>query len=250
MKQDAAVFDNVEAGYGNVRILNGLSFRVAEGEVFGVIGPNGCGKTTMLNALSGMIRPSKGMISCFGKELNRLEAYERCRLGIGRTWQIPRPFAGMSVYENTLAAAVHGAGRKNLLRDRRSGRKESDTALKALEETGLAEKKDMPSGELTLLDRKRLEVARAMASEPRLLLLDEVAAGLTEAETTQITDLVAGLKEKHYTVIWIEHNIETMMKATDRLMCMSEGRNVLTGDPAEVMASETVERLYLGADDE
>lgn len=239
---DAVVFENVDCGYGSVRILNDLSFRVSEGEVFGVIGPNGCGKTTMLNALSGFIIPSAGDIFCFQNRINTLAPYERCRMGIGRTWQIPKPFVGMSVYENVLAAAVYGGGKKAAQAEL--------AASSSLEHTGLLGKKDVVSGELALLDRKRLELARAIATGPRLLLLDEVAAGLTESETEEITGLVRKLKEERYTIIWIEHNIETMLSATDRLMCMSEGRCVMLGDPSDVMASSVVEELYLGCDDE
>ena len=233
-------FDDIKAGYGRSRILKGLSFSVREGEVFGVIGPNGCGKSTMLNVLTGTLCPSSGRLFYREKEISGLPSYKRCRLGIGRTWQIPRPFKGMTVYDNVLTGAVHGAGE--------SVKQSREKAEKVLKETGLADKSRIPSGELTLLDRKRLELARAMASGPEVLLLDEVAAGLTEAETKEIMALVGGLRERKYTVIWIEHNIETMLKATDRLMCMADGRNVICGDPGEVMGSEIVEELYLGKD--
>lgn len=233
-------FENITAGYGRTRILDNLSFSVSEGEVFGVIGPNGCGKTTMLNVLTGSIYPSSGNLLFKGEEIGTLDTHKRCRLGIGRTWQIPRPFSRMTVYENVLASAVHGAGL--------SQEQGAEKACGVLDEIGLADKKDILSGELTLLDRKRLELARAMASDPSVLLLDEVAAGLTEDEAKEIMSLVGSLKEKNYTVIWIEHNIETMLNATDRLMCMAEGRNVICGDPKEVMESEIVEELYLGKD--
>ena len=236
--EDIISFENITAGYGRTRILDNLSFRVSEGEVFGVIGPNGCGKTTMLNVLTGSIYPISGSLLFRGKEIGTLAPHKRCRLGIGRTWQIPRPFVGMTVYENVLTSAVHGAGL--------SMEQGAEKADDVLTEIGLLDKKDILSGELTLLDRKRLELARAMASDPEVLLLDEVAAGLTETETKEIMALVGSLKEKKYTVIWIEHNIETMLNATDRLMCMAEGHNVICGDPGEVMDSDIVEELYLG----
>ena len=238
--EDMISFENIIAGYGCTRILDNLSFSVSEGEVFGVIGPNGCGKTTMLNVLTGSIYPISGSLLFKGREIGTLASHKRCRLGIGRTWQIPRPFAGMTVYENVLTSSVHGAGL--------SMEQGAEKAGGVLDEIGLADKKDTLSGELTLLDRKRLELARAMASDPSVLLLDEAAAGLTENEAKEIMSLVGSLKEKHYTVIWIEHNIETMLNATDRLMCMAEGRNVICGDPGEVMESEIVEELYLGKD--
>ena len=236
----AIVFENIYAGYGKTLILKDLSFEVPEGEVFGVIGPNGCGKTTMLNTLSGFIKPVGGTVRYYERKINQLEPHERCRMGMGRTWQIPRPFSGMTVYDNLLTAAVYGAD---------IPKKEAAELVESiLEETGLISKKEVLSGELTLLDRKRAELARAMASKPAVLLLDEAAAGLTEAESEQIMELVAKLHDKRYTILWIEHNIETMLNATDRLMCMAEGRNAICGDPREVMGSDIVEEIYLGAD--
>ena len=237
-------FKNVNAGYGRVQILNDLSFEVKKGEVYGVIGPNGCGKTTMFNALIGLIIPTKGEIIFDGKNVTKMKANARCQMGIGRTYQVPRPFEGMSVFENVLVAAVHGAGH---------GEKEArKVALDALHLTDLYEKREIRAGELTLLDRKRLEIARALGTEPKLLLLDEVAAGLTEAEVHDVMDMVAKLKNAGYSIIWIEHVIETMVKSTDTLMCMAQGHNLTVGNPLEVMNSKLVEEVYLGGaeDDE
>lgn len=237
-------FKNVNAGYGRVQILNDLSFEVKKGEVYGVIGPNGCGKTTMFNALIGLIVPTKGEIIFDGKNVTKMKANARCQMGIGRTYQVPRPFEGMSVFENVLVAAVHGAGH---------GEKEArKVALDALHLTDLYEKREIRAGELTLLDRKRLEIARALGTEPKLLLLDEVAAGLTEAEVHDVMDMVAKLKDAGYSIIWIEHVIETMVKSTDTLMCMAQGHNLTVGNPLEVMNSKLVEEVYLGGaeDDE
>ena len=219
-------FKNVNAGYGRVRILNDLSFEVKKGEVYGVIGPNGCGKTTMFNALIGLIIPTHGEIIYDGRNVTKMKANDRCRLGIGRTYQ------------------VHGAGHSE-----KEGRR---VALEALKLTELYDKREVRAGELTLLDRKRLEIARALGTEPKLLLLDEVAAGLTEAEVKDVMKMVATLKDAGYSIIWIEHVIETMVKSTDTLMCMAQGSNLVVGEPLEVMNSKLVEEVYLGGveDDE
>lgn len=235
-------FKNVQAGYGRVQILNGLSFEVQKGEVYGIIGPNGCGKTTMFNALIGLNTIYSGEIIFDGVNITKKSANIRCRMGIGRTYQIPRPFEGMSVFENVLVAAVHGGGHSE-----KTGRKVCHDALNL---TGLYEKRETRAGELTLLDRKRLEIARALGTEPKLLLLDEVAAGLTEAEVEEIMKMVGDLKAGGYTIIWIEHVIQTMARATDRLMCMSDGSALLIGDPLEVMNSKLVEDVYLGVEDD
>ena len=235
-------FEHVNAGYGRVQILNDLSFEMKRGEVYGVIGPNGCGKTTMFNALIGLIIPTKGKIAYDGHDVTKTNAAARCKLGIGRTYQVPRPFEGMSVFENVLVASVHGAGHSE-----KDGRR---VALEALKLTELYEKREIRAGELTLLDRKRLEIARALGTEHKLLLLDEVAAGLTEAEVQDVMKMVANLKAAGYSIIWIEHVIQTMVESTDTLMCMSEGHNLLVGEPLEVMNSKLVEEVYLGVEED
>ncbi len=242
MSEEILAFRNVHAGYGKVEILNDLSFSVERGQVLGMIGPNGSGKTTMLNALSGMIRLSSGRIIFDGEDISSLPVNARCRRGIARTFQIPRPFERMSVYENVLSAAVFGAGMTE-----KSAR---GPAVEVLETTGLYALGSRKAGELTLLDRKRLEIARAIASRPKLLLLDEVAAGLTSAEVEDVISLVKELKAIGFTIIWIEHMIQALLQSVTELMCMAEGRKVAQGNPQEVIRSELVETLYLGAQTE
>ncbi len=234
-------FKNIDAGYGRTRILNDLSFAAQEGQILGVIGPNGSGKSTMFNTVIGSARTTRGSIFYDSIDITRLAPHVRCKMGIGRTYQIPRPFEKLSVYENVLVAALHGAGM--------SEREGKTAALEALKLTGLYEIREVPSGELPLLDRKRLEVARAIGTAPKLLLLDEVAAGLTESEVKEVISIVSTLKNEGYSIIWIEHIIDAMMNSTDRLMCMAEGSNVICGLPGDVIGSSIVEQLYLGVDD-
>ena len=210
--------------------------------ILALAGNPNCGKTTMFNALIGLIIPTKGKIAYDGHDVTKTNAAARCKLGIGRTYQVPRPFEGMSVFENVLVASVHGAGHSE-----KDGRR---VALEALKLTELYEKREIRAGELTLLDRKRLEIARALGTEPKLLLLDEVAAGLTEAEVQDVMKMVANLKAAGYSIIWIEHVIQTMVESTDTLMCMSEGHNLLVGEPLEVMNSKLVEEVYLGVEED
>lgn len=234
------LFKDICAGYGKTWILNMLSFEVPKGCIYGIIGPNGCGKTTMLNTLMGLLHPAKGVILFEGHDITSLKPDTRCRRGIGWTFQIPHPFERISVYENVLAGVIFGGGYS-----RKAGR---EKALEVLELTDLAEKRNIAAGQLGLLDRKRLEVARAISTQPKLLLLDEVAAGLTNAETEYMTSLVRLLQGSGYTIIWIEHILDIMANGTDHLMCMAQGRCLIHGLPRDVLQSYEVQTLYLGKD--
>lgn len=234
--------DNLHAAYGKFKVLHTLSFDVDEGQVLGIIGPNGAGKTTLMNAICGQLIPYEGTIMFNGRNITKLSPDKRCRLGIGRTYQIPKPFDRLTVFENVLTASAYGTGRT-----------ESESALDTIEilkQTSLYEKGDVQAYTLALLDRKRLEIARGLASKPVLLLLDEVAAGLTDAEVQEVMALVDYLKSTGITIIWIEHVIKTMAESTDMLLCLAVGTKLIYGKPAEVMASKDVEEVYLGVEDD
>lgn len=237
-KDPILVFEDVCAGYGKDRVLDKLSFTVDRGQVLGVIGPNGCGKTTMLNTIMGTVHLSSGIIRLYGRNISKLPTDARCRMGIGRTFQIPRPFIRMNVYENVLVSSVFGGSL--------SESAAREPTLIALRLTGMLEKAKQPAGTLTLLDRKRLEIARAIVFQPGLLLLDEVAAGLSGEEIEEVIQIVSALRAQGFAIIWIEHIIEAMLRGTDRLMCIAQGRSVMIGSPQEVLCSKAVEELYLG----
>ncbi|MCD8216649.1 MAG: ATP-binding cassette domain-containing protein [Clostridiales bacterium] len=228
--------------FGSNHVLKNINFELGEGEVLGVIGPNGAGKTVMLNILTGTLKPTKGTIVFQGKEISGQGITERCRGGIGRTFQVPRPFEQMTVFENIMVGGVFGAGMS-----------EAEAKKKAIEVSKiikLDDKLELFAGKLGLLDRKRLEIGRALATEPKILLLDEVGGGLTELEVGLIIDLVKTIKKQGVSVIWIEHIIRTMLEGTDRVMLVADGVDVITGVPLEVMNSDEVKRVYMGGGDD
>jgi len=234
--------ENIGISFGSNDVLKSLSFELGENEVLGVIGPNGAGKTVMLNILTGILKPTKGSIIFQGKNITDRTITERCRMGFGRTFQVPRPFEKMTVFENVIVGGVYG----DQLREKDAKRR----ALEVTEIIGLGDKKDWFAGKLGLLDRKRLEIARALASNPKVLLFDEVAGGLTESEVSDILGIVRMVKEQGVSVVWIEHVLKTMREGTDRVLCLAEGRNVICGLPDEVMESKEVHEVYLGAEEE
>jgi len=234
--------ENVHAAYGKFKVLHTLSFDVEEGQVLGIIGPNGAGKTTLMNVISGLLIPYEGHIYFQGRDITRLKPDQRCRLGIGRTYQIPKPFERLTVFENVLTAAAYGTGC--------SEAEAVEDTIEVLKQTELYKKGDVEGHELALLDRKRLEIARGLASKPTLLLLDEVAAGLTDAEVHEVMELVDYLKKTGITIIWIEHVIKTMAESTDKLLCLAVGTKLIYGDPKYVMESKDVEEVYLGVEDD
>ncbi|WP_196258062.1 ABC transporter ATP-binding protein [Pelagibacterium limicola] len=224
--------------FGRFQALSAVDISVGRGEALGVVGPNGAGKTTLFAILAGALRPSDGSIAFEGRDVTSMDASQRCRYGIVRTHQIPRPFLGMTVIENVLVAAMNGGGL--------SGEAAWAAAEAALEQTELAQHAARPTQTLGLLDRKRLELARALAMNPRVLLLDEIGGGLTEAELEGLLELVARLKRSGMTIVWIEHVLHALVASVDRLICMSEGRVIAEGAPAAVMADKAVAQTYLG----
>ena len=209
-----------------------------EREAVGVIGPNGAGKTTALNVLAGRLRPDSGSVRFAGRDVTAMPAHARCRAGIALTHQIPHPFEAMTVFENVLVGAAFGAGREE--RDAVAG------AWAALERSGLGPRANVLAGALTLLERKRLELARALATRPRVLLLDEIAGGLTEPEVVALVGVIRDVRAQGVAIIWIEHIVHALRSAVDRLVAIDFGRLLVSGTPDAVMASPDVQRVYLG----
>ncbi|MCF6379893.1 ATP-binding cassette domain-containing protein [Nocardioides KLBMP 9356] len=225
--------------FGRVVTATDVSFHVGAGEVLGVVGPNGAGKSTMLDIVNGTQRPDAGRVLLDGDDVTSLGAAGRGRRGIGRTYQVPRPFGGLTVFENVLVGATFAGGAR--------GRQAHRAALDAIETAGLTHVVNTDAASLRLLDRKRLELARALATEPRLILLDEIAGGLTEAELPELVALIARLRDAGLGVVWIEHIVHALLQVVDRLMCLAMGEVVATGDPHAVMASPAVMEVYLGS---
>jgi branched-chain amino acid transport system ATP-binding protein len=228
--------------FGNLLAVNNLTFDVQEGEILGMMGPNGAGKTTVFNLVTGVYMPTRGKVIFKGMDVTRLSASSRCRLGIGRTYQIPRPFENMTVLENLLVGAEYGANLK--------GKEALAEANEILKFTGLLSKKAVFSGKLPLLDRKRLELARGLSTRPKLLLIDEVAAGLTEAEVEELLHIVKSIQQKGITIIWVEHVLMMMNKGVDRLLVINSGQWLMCGDPKECMESKEVHEVYLGMEED
>jgi len=212
---------DLDISFGNNHVLKSLSFDVRKSEVLGVIGPNGAGKTVALNLLTGILQPTKGEIIFRGQNINQKSITERCRMGLGRTFQVPRPFEKMTVFENLLVGGVYG--------DNLSEKGAKKRAFEVVDMIGLGSKVEWLAGKLGLLDRKRLEIGRALTTNPQILLFDEVAGGLTEAEVNDILHIVRMIKAQGVSVVWIEHVLKTMREGTDRVLCLAEGRNVICG---------------------
>ena len=224
--------------FGGVLVIDDLSVQLNEGEALGIVGPNGAGKTTLFNLMTGVHRPDDGRVVFKGRDITHVPRQDRCRQGIGRTYQIPRPFSDMSVFENVLVCASYARG----MSERASYRR----CVETLELTRLTDKANQRAGTLTLLNRKRLELARALAGDPTVLLLDEIAGGLTEAEVDELIETVRDLHAEGVSIIWIEHIMHALLASVDRIFAINFGRKIAEGEPEDVMCSDEVQACYMG----
>jgi branched-chain amino acid transport system ATP-binding protein len=230
--------DQVSKAYGALTVAQNLSLSVAEGEALAVIGPNGAGKSTMFNLITGDVAPDRGRVRFAGVDITTKAPHARSRLGIGRSYQIPQPFADMSVFENLLVGAIYGGGRT-----------EHDSyahCAEVLELTGLLDRANDLARTLTLLQRKRLELARALAMRPRLLLLDEIGGGLTEHECLALVETIRAIHARGTTIVWIEHIVHALLSVANRLVVMNFGELIAEGEPHAVMADPRVREIYMG----
>jgi len=228
----------VSKSFGAVKVADALSYDLAEGEALGVLGPNGAGKTSMFNLVTGTLTADSGTITFAGEDVTRWPAARRCRAGIARSFQVPQPFGAMSVFENALVAATQGAALA-------IGDAEP-LCLDVLARTGLLRRANVPAGKLTLLERKRLELARALCVRPKVLLLDEIAGGLTEAECHALIDTIRDVHATGVSIVWIEHVVHALLAVVDRLLVIDFGRKIAEGEPKAIMESREVREIYLG----
>jgi branched-chain amino acid transport system ATP-binding protein len=232
----------VSKRFGGFTALDNVDLIVWPGERLGLIGPNGSGKSTLVNCISGALRGEQGAIRFEGRDIGKKPAHQRTRLGLARSFQIPRPFASMSVLENLRIPLVYAARQH----EKFAASRVTDEALRILEQVGLSDKAQALSGRLTQVDMRKLELARAMAAKPKLLISDEAMAGLSTAEVNDILDLLSGLKEQGVAVIMIEHHMRAVMKFSERLAVLVAGRKIADGDPSAVASNMEVVSAYLG----
>jgi branched-chain amino acid transport system ATP-binding protein len=230
--------DNISKRFGAVVVADGIDLALNEGEALGIIGPNGAGKTTLFGIATGTVTPDGGRVVYAGEDITRLPPQRRCRKGIVRSFQIPQPFSGMTVFENVVVAAAFAGNA--------SEASVYDSCAELLSRCGLADKANRRAGSLTLLDRKRLELARALATKPRVLLLDEVAGGLTEHECATLVALIKDVRAGGVSIVWIEHVVHALLATVDRLLVLHGGKFIAEGEPHAVIKSPQVAEIYLG----
>jgi branched-chain amino acid transport system ATP-binding protein len=228
----------VSKSFGAIVIADGLDLSLDDGEALGMLGPNGAGKTSLFGIMTGTLPPNAGKVLLGGRDITALSAPQRCRLGIARSFQVPQPFGGMTVFENLVVAAAFARGKR-----------ESEVyqdAAETLEECGLADKSNRRAGSLTLLDRKRLELARALATRPRVLLLDEVAGGLSEAECEVLVVLIKRIRLSGVSIIWIEHIVHALVAVVDRIVVLAGGAFIADDKPEAAVKHPRVAEIYMG----
>jgi branched-chain amino acid transport system ATP-binding protein len=230
---------NLTKSFGGVRVVDDLSVSLIEGEALGVVGPNGAGKTSMLNLLTGLIHLDAGTVIFAGQDISRHSPDRRCHAGLARTYQIPKPFEGMTVFENVLVGGTYGRAR--------SEKASYEVCARALDRAGLLPRSNVLAESLSLLERKRLELARALATEPKVLLLDEIAGGLTEQEVLSLIETIKRLRDEGISIIWIEHIVHALLAVVNRLMAIDFGKLIAVGDPHEVISSPQVRDVYMGS---
>jgi branched-chain amino acid transport system ATP-binding protein len=238
MSAPILALDKISKRFGAIVVADAVDLALAQGESLGIIGPNGAGKTTLFGIMSGTLAPDCGRVIYAGRDITAMPPAQRCTMGIGRTFQIPLPFGGMSVFENLVVAAAFGGGRRE--------HEAYERCMQILEQCGLADKANRAAGSLKLLDRKRLELARALATDPSVLLLDEVAGGLTEHECQALIELVRAVRDNGVSIIWIEHVVHALIASIDRLLVLHNGAFIAAGDPQTVLRSPQVSEIYMG----
>jgi branched-chain amino acid transport system ATP-binding protein len=237
---DVLNLSHVSKSFGALKVTDDVSLSVPKGQALGIIGPNGAGKSTLFNLITGNFLADAGSITFLGRDVTLVPAMGRVRMGVGRSFQIPQPFEGMTVFENLLTAGAFGRGKPEA--------QVADDCARILGDTGLLPKANKLAGSLSLLDRKRLELARALATGPELLLLDEIAGGLTEAECKSLVETIKALHAKGVTIVWIEHVLHALTSVVERLLVLDFGKVIGVGAPEEIMASKAVREIYLGLD--
>lgn len=230
--------ESLDKRYGALVVTDAVSLGVQKGEIVGILGPNGAGKTTLFNLIAGTVKADRGRIAFKGDDITSAGAAARCKLGISRSFQVPHPFNGMTVFENILVGAAFG----------RTAEDPESHALRVMEITGMKAKANQLAGSITLLERKRLEMARALATEPELLLLDEIAGGLTERECLSLLSAIRDVHASGVTIVWIEHVVHALLSVAQRLVVLNFGKLIADGNPDSVMASRDVKSVYLGED--
>jgi branched-chain amino acid transport system ATP-binding protein len=233
--------DKISKRFGGFTALREVSFDLNDGERFGIIGPNGSGKTTLMNCIGGALYGDSGNIRFDGADITRVPAWRRTRLGIARSFQVPRPFASLSVLDNVNVAVEYAAGHSH------RATRVHDLAEAVLKRMHLAAKTDVPAGALTQVELRKLELARALATQPRVLILDEVMAGLSAAEVDEMLEIVMDINTQGVTIIMIEHIMRAIMRFSSRVICLDAGTVIAEGVPETIVTDESVRRIYLGA---